>query len=104
MKLFDRIKSQLDYSNSYTIKRALSILDNEFSLAVQNKDEDYAREVIFTTQKLYRDFVELTSEPGFINKIWARKVKSFAAHLISKLKMDFNTPDLEQQLGEIISD
>lgn len=95
---------RLDYHNSYTIKAALRILECEFMLAIKNKDESYAREVIYTTQQLYRDFVDLTVSPGFIEKNWVYKIKIFIAYLVGKLKAEFNTPDLEKQLGEIIGE
>lgn len=95
---------RLDYSNSYTIKGALRILEHELSLALKNQDERYAREVIHTAQQLYQDFVDMTAEPGFIEKVWIKRMKAFIAHITNKTKSEFNNSSIENQLKESIEE
>ena len=92
MKLFDKLNNRIDYNNSYTLRRAISILEGEFSLAKKNKDKKYANEVLNTTRKIYEQFSESYRESqdygetmSYMQKLWAGRLRKFISHLENSL-------------------
>ena len=42
MNLFDRLNNNIDYNNSYSLRKPISILEGEFKLAVKNNNKKAA--------------------------------------------------------------
>jgi hypothetical protein len=96
MNLFDRLSRNVDYNNSYSIRRAISILENEFGLAIKNNDSNYAKEVLDTVKKINEDLSSTYRESGdygetmsYTQKVWARRLRNFIGYLVKRLKDDF---------------
>jgi len=98
MKLFERLDRNIDYENSYSIRRPIAILENEFNLAVKKNDEHYARDVLDTAKKIYdklstayRESEDYGETMSYMQKLWAKRLRQFIGHLIKRLKDDFGT-------------
>ena len=96
MKLFDRLDRNIDYNNSYSIRKSLRILENEFNLASKNKNIYHARDVLKTTEKIYDKFSAMYRESAdygetmsYMQKVWANRMRQFIGYLSERLKNDF---------------
>jgi hypothetical protein len=98
MKLFDKLDRNIDYNNSYSIRRPIAILDGEFKLAEKNSDERYAREILDTAKKIYDKLSETYRESedygetmSYMQKTWASRLRQFIGYLAKRLKDNFGT-------------
>jgi hypothetical protein len=98
MKLFDKLDRNIDYNNSYSIRRSMSILDDEFKLAEKNCDEKYAREILDTVKKIYeklsgmyRESEDYGETMSYMQKLWSGRLREFIGYLSKKLKDNFGT-------------
>ena len=96
MKLFDRLNRNIDYNNSYTIKRPVGILENEFNLAVKENNKYYAIEVLDTAKKIYeelsssyRESADYGETMSYMQKVWAQRLRNFIGYLAKRIKDDF---------------
>lgn len=103
MKLFDRLDRNIDYNNSYNIKRSLGILENEFDLAVKNKDLHYAREVLDTVKQIYDKFSATYRESedygetmSFMQRTWASRMRQFIGYLTKRINDGFGDTNDEK--------
>ena len=80
MKLFDKLNRNIDYNNFYTIKRAISILEDEFMLAEKNKNILLAREVLNTAEKIYQSYKD-GKDYSYMQKLWSGRLRQFIDHL-----------------------
>jgi len=101
MKLFDKLDRNIDYNNSYSIRRPIVILENEFKLAEKNNDEQYAREIIDTAKKIYEKLSETYRESedygetmSYMQKLWSKRLKEFIGYLSKKIKDNFGTQNV----------
>ena len=98
MKLFDRLDRNIDYNNSYSIRKTIIILEDEFNLAVKKNDVYYAREVLGVAKEIYdklsstyRESEDYGETMSYMQKLWAKRLRQFIGYLIKRLKDDFET-------------
>lgn len=96
MKLFDKLDRNIDYNNSYSIRRQIAILDGEFKLAEKNNDALYAREILDTVKKIYNKLSETYRESedygetmSYMQKLWASRLRQFIGYITKRLKDNF---------------
>ncbi len=93
MNLFDKLNSNMDYNNSYNLRRAISILEDEFKRAIKNNDKNYAIEILNTTQKIhdalhlgFRDSEDYGNTMSYSQKVWSNRTRKFIGYLANRLK------------------
>lgn len=85
MKLIDRINSIINYKECGNIRSAISILENEFNVAIKNKDPKYAEYIIFITAVTIKKIKYLSDNKPEKN-LWLNRLKSFLGFLDAKQK------------------
>lgn len=105
MKLFDKINNRIDYNNSFSINKSVSILDGEFSLAVKKQNVLYAQEVLEALKKILQNLDdrhkasgERGETLGFASRICAKRLRSFIPFLTARLKKEFGIKDVKNQI------
>ena len=92
MKLFEKLDRNIDYNNSYSIRRPIAILDGEFKLAEKNNDSNYAREILETAKKIldklsgtYRESEDYGETMSYMQKVWANRLRQFIGYMAKRL-------------------
>jgi flagellin-specific chaperone FliS len=109
MNIFKKLDSMLDFNNTFSVKRVLTIISNEFNSALQNKDYRKTSETIAYVRKIY-DRLELTyresedygSTMSFHQKMWAKKLRNFISYMTIRSKKTFGINDNETEIGNAI--
>lgn len=84
MRLLNKLVNRTDFSNPYTINRVLSILDNEFSLALKYNNSSYAAEIMETARQIEEMFKAALDEVN--GKQVENKVREFLSVSLGKVK------------------
>lgn len=107
MKLLDKIKNQLDFTNYYSIKRTVGILESEFAISVKNGNAQHAREIFKITKDIYDDLTssyreseDYGSTMSFIQKVWAKRLRSFLAFMQKKITDDLGIGSIKDLVNE----
>ena len=94
MDLFNKIRSRVDFNNSYTMQKALSTLNFEFSKAMRINNIIYARNILSVAKRLYDDFSTSFVEGqgkgetmSYNQKLWGNRMKYFIGYLIKALSI-----------------
>lgn len=80
MNLLEKVRRNLDYSNPYTVKRAMGILDSEFASALED-NRTAAEDIYHTAQLIYNEMFALDTKG-----LWTRRMREFVSHLETQLK------------------
>lgn len=96
MKLFEKLDRNIDYNNSYSIRRPIAILYDEFRLAEKNNDSNYARDIMEAAKKIldklsgtYKESEDYSETMSYMQKIWAGRIRQFIGFLAKRLKDNF---------------
>lgn len=99
----------LDFNNTFSIKRVMTVVNNEFDAALNNKDYRKINETISYVRKVY-DKLELTyresedygSTMSFNQKVWAKKLRNFISYMTIKSKKTFGITDNDTEIANAI--
>lgn len=107
MKLYDKMKFWLDFNNSYTMRKAMSILESEQNLALSRKDFVYARDVFDTAQELLKDFKDsfrdsedYGSTISYSQRHWIKQMQALLNIMITRMQDTFNLPSVQDMINE----
>ncbi|MFA5024658.1 MAG: hypothetical protein WC523_06955, partial [Patescibacteria group bacterium] len=56
MKLYDKVRSYIDWGNHYTIQKALNTLGIEFDRALKTNNQEYAKSIVDVVKRIYDEF------------------------------------------------
>lgn len=110
MNLFTKIDLYIDYNNHYSLKKALTTLNREFSLAVSKNNIGHAKATIDTVRKvydklglIYRESEDLGETMSYSQKIMSQQMRKFIAYLIYRMKSEFGVSNHEQEIEQAIA-
>lgn len=78
MDLWTKLNFYIDYSNEYSVRKALNTLSREFNIT---KDPNYAREITKATEKLRSGL----SQTEGVSPNLLKQIENFLKHLNSKI-------------------
>jgi hypothetical protein len=110
MNLFLKLDSILDYNNTYTIKKVVSILNSSFDSAIESGNLQQVNDVVRYTRKIYdklsltyRESEDYGETMSYSQKMWANRLRNFLAHMIKTTRSNFGIANYETEIERAIS-